>query len=236
MLGVVPGQWDMGRGDINPGRPSFPGTQRRRKDLEDATRPDKSTKEDKMEPGKAVDTGRLQNIRVYWLAFLVYWVSFLFFYSMQVGIVLFGYNTCVVAPSLPSLVQLGLMRQKWNRRRCSPATPLPLALWACSTRMTTPSHPRPTPSPPSRRVLSAAPISAIIDHREQTHPGALHAHLPPRCRTHHCGRTASRSSTRATSSTASSAALSAFVSECSPKKAKGCSRLRSLCGDDWLFS
>ncbi|KAJ7825694.1 hypothetical protein B0H13DRAFT_2374827 [Mycena leptocephala] len=26
-----------------------------------------------MEPGKAVATGRLQNIRVYWLAFVVYW-------------------------------------------------------------------------------------------------------------------------------------------------------------------
>ncbi|KAJ7837471.1 hypothetical protein B0H13DRAFT_1912437 [Mycena leptocephala] len=26
-----------------------------------------------MEPGKAVDTGRLQNIRVYWLAFVIYW-------------------------------------------------------------------------------------------------------------------------------------------------------------------
>jgi hypothetical protein len=34
-------------------------------------------KEDKMEPGKPANTGRLQNIRVYWLAFMVYWVFYL---------------------------------------------------------------------------------------------------------------------------------------------------------------
>jgi hypothetical protein len=57
-------------------RPSFPRPNKKaKKHLEDVTRPDKSTKEDKMEPGKAVDAG----IRVYWLAFVVYWV----FYSMQ---------------------------------------------------------------------------------------------------------------------------------------------------------
>jgi hypothetical protein len=65
-------------------RPSFPRPNTKAKeDLEDATRPDKSTKEDKMESGKAVDTGRLQNISVYWLAFVVYWVSS--FYSMPVA-------------------------------------------------------------------------------------------------------------------------------------------------------
>ncbi|KAJ7906764.1 hypothetical protein B0H13DRAFT_1880261 [Mycena leptocephala] len=169
-----------------------------------------------MEPGKAVDTGRLQNIRVYWLAFLVYWVSFLFFYSMQVGIVLFGYNTGIAGGVVPQ----PLFRSHFGLLDAN-GYPITSKTNAISSK-------------PARS--SAAPISAIIDHREQTHPGALHAHLPPRCRTHHCGRTASRSSTRATSSTASSAALSAFVSECSPKKAKGCSRLRSLCGDDWLFS
>ncbi|KAJ7837468.1 hypothetical protein B0H13DRAFT_2333113 [Mycena leptocephala] len=35
-----------------------------------------------MESGKAVDTGRLQNISVYWLAFVVYWVIILFGYDM----------------------------------------------------------------------------------------------------------------------------------------------------------
>jgi hypothetical protein len=51
--------------------------------LEDVTRPDKSTKEDKREPGKAVDAGRLQNIRVYWLAFVVYWVSLFLPYASE---------------------------------------------------------------------------------------------------------------------------------------------------------